>query len=1019
VRIASAALLTATVLLPARLNAQVTAGITGVVRDTTGAVLPGVTVEASSPALIEKVRTATTDGQGRYNITDLRPGTYTVTFTLAGFGPAKIEGVSVSAGFTGTANAELKVGGLEESVTVTGGSPVVDIQNVRTQQVLKTDVLDALPSGQRDLGQYAGLTLGAQPSSAGRNDVGGNMGESSTGITIHGSRGDEGRINYDGMNTNVFYATGGGQQRIWKFNTIGVQEVVVDTGGASAETETGAANVNMVPRDGSNNFTIHSILNYTNNNLSSGKVPDAAIARGSAPNSNGVKRVFDYGVGVGGPIVKDRLWFYSANRYWGSDAYGANLYYNKSTVFYQYVPDLSRPASTNTETKDFAGRFTWQVNAKNKINTNLNWQQACYCFSGISFGSPVSPEAATSFVYGQGHGMWLSQTSWTSPVTNKLLFDAAASFLVQAVSFTNQYIPGPTNISILERTTGFRWGALAGGFQGGSYDVPHAGNNFGQRASVSYITGSHSFKTGLQTLQGVYDTHGNALPNGVDYTFSSGVPFSLTEFTSPYENHTRIRGQAVFAQDQWTIHRVTLNLGLRYDHFTAFVLPITLPAGPFTGSRSYPGVNDLPNYNDLSPRVGASFDVFGNGKTAVKASWGRYLAGLGGGDAQSLAPAATVNISTDRLWTDTNGNFVPDCNLTNPAANGECGPILNPGFGQARSTTQWADSARRGWGVREFAYQYSVALQHELRQGLGLTVGYYRSDWRNKQAIVNNAVTPADYTSFCITAPSDSRLGSFSGTPVCGIYDQNPGPNLGLVNAQRVRVQDIAGRTGDPKDTFNGVDVGMNARFGAGGLITGGVTVGRSMFDFCWQNNLPNVQQIGTPTNLPRSANYCKIQSSWWDGVGSQIKLQVVYPLPYQFVISGSYKNLPGIPLTASYVMTAPQEATALGRPRTGCWGTGLGTCTASPTVALLPSATIGAGNTSSALLDQRLNETDLRLTRNIKITKWRIQAIAELYNIFNNRPVQGIVTTYGASWELPTALLGGRLFKFGTQIDF
>ena len=201
----------AVVLLAASAWAQGASGLTGVVRDTSGAVLPGVTVEAASPALIEKVRSAVTDGNGRFNITDLRPGVYSVTFTLPGFSTFKREGIELSAGFTGTANADLKVGGLEETVTVTGASPTVDIQNVRTQQVLKSEVLDALPAGQRDLTQFASLTLGATASTQGRNDVGGAMGESNTGIAIHGGRGDDGRINYDGMNTNVFYSSGGGQ----------------------------------------------------------------------------------------------------------------------------------------------------------------------------------------------------------------------------------------------------------------------------------------------------------------------------------------------------------------------------------------------------------------------------------------------------------------------------------------------------------------------------------------------------------------------------------------------------------------------------------------------------------------------------------------------------------------------------------------------------------------------------------------------------------------------------------------
>src|SRR5262249_39859960 len=261
-----------------------TGAIAGTARDATGAVLPGVTVEAASPALIERVRVAVTDAQGNYKIIELRPGSYSVTFTLPGFATFKRDGIELSAGFTAAANAEMKVGGLEETITVTGASPVVDVQNVRTQQVLKADVLEALPSGLRDMTQLASLTLGVTPSSAGRNDVGGDKAESATGLTIHGGRGDDGKANYDGMVTNNL--GGGGQRRIYKYNQIAVQETVIDTGGNSLESETGGANVNMVPRDGANTFSVHSAVSYTNGSLSSAKVPDSLIARKSAPNQN-------------------------------------------------------------------------------------------------------------------------------------------------------------------------------------------------------------------------------------------------------------------------------------------------------------------------------------------------------------------------------------------------------------------------------------------------------------------------------------------------------------------------------------------------------------------------------------------------------------------------------------------------------------------------------------------------------------------------------------------------------------
>jgi hypothetical protein len=994
--------------------AQTTAGITGVARDATGAVLPGVTVEASSPALIEKVRTAVTDGQGRFNITDLRPGVYTVTFTLAGFSTFRREGIELSAGFTATANAEMRVGGLEETVTVTGASPVVDIQNVRTQQVLKYDELEALPSGQRDLAQYAALTLGATPL-GNKHDVGGNMGETNTGLSIHGGRADDGKINYDGMNTNVFYSTGGGQQRIWKFNTIGVQETVIDTGGASAETETGGANVNMIPRDGGNTFSLHSVLNYTNGDLSASKVPDSLVDRGSQPSANSLAKIYDYGVGVGGPIRRDRLWFYSANRFWGNTANAANNYFNKSPVWYRYEPDLSRIAHSPTWIRDVGGRITWQAAAKHKINTNLNWQQACNCWLGISAGAVAAPESVTSYYYGKDGGMWLSQTSWNYPATNQLLFQAVASFLKQEVHFTNDIRPNNDQVAITEQTTGYTWNALVGGVQGGSYDEGHPGDNFTQRFSMSYVTGTHAFKAGIQTLQGVYDTVGNQLPNGTQYTFRNGLPLSIRQHATPFYNNVRIRSEGVFVQDQWTFNRLTLNLGARYDHFTAFAKAITLPAGPFIGERSYPEVKDIPNFHDVTPRLGVSYDLFGNGKTAIKGGWGRYLAGQGGGDARDLSPAIAIIANTDRLWDDADHDFIPDCELRNLQVNGECGTVNNLAFGQPRRVTTWDDAARKGWGVREYSYQYSLALQHELLPNVGVTLSYNRNDWRNQQAIVNNALSRADYSTYCINAPSDARLGDFSGQQICNLYDANP-DKFGQVDEVRMRWQDVAGANGRPHDVFNGIDIGVNARFAQGGLLAGGVTFGRTTFDYCWQNELPNVDQRGTPGNLPRNNDYCRIQSTLWNGVGSQIKVQAVYPLPYEFNVSGSFKDVPGITIGATYQASNAEVRESLGRDLSACRGAV--PCAARAAVALVPVAS-SSGSASAHLYDERIRQVDLRLTRVFRVVGFRVQGIAELYNVFNRRSPLGIVSTYGSAWQLPVALLGGRLFKFGAQVDF
>ncbi len=208
--------------------------IAGVVRDTSGGVLPGVTVEAASPALIEKVRSVVTDAQGNYKIVELRPGTYTVTFSLPGFSTVRRDGVELTTGFTAAVNADLKVGSLEETVVVTGASPVVDVQNVRSQQVLSRDLLDTLPTA-KTVSAFANLTLGVTGMSSPTVDVGGNKGETFLAFSVHGGRTGDGRTLLDGMDMN-YSGTGAHRNQV---NQALIQEVALQTRGMSADTENG------------------------------------------------------------------------------------------------------------------------------------------------------------------------------------------------------------------------------------------------------------------------------------------------------------------------------------------------------------------------------------------------------------------------------------------------------------------------------------------------------------------------------------------------------------------------------------------------------------------------------------------------------------------------------------------------------------------------------------------------------------------------------------------------------------
>ena len=311
--------------------------IAGTVRDTTGSLLPGVGVEVASPALIEKVRSAVTDGQGQYRIVDLRAGVYSVTFTLTGFSTVQRTGIELTSSFTATVNADLSVGAVEETIVVTGQSPTVDVQNVRTQTVVSRQVLDTLPTA-KDRAGYAIFTPGADGGAAARS-VGGVKGEGFYALTFHGAGG--GHTTQDGM--MVESPIGGGTGPGYFTSQALVQEVVLYSVG-SAETESGGINVNVVTKDGGNKFNGTTSVAYANTSLQTDNLTDELRTRGiTTPNK--LNEVYDFGGAFGGPIKQDRAWFFGAARKWGAEEQVAGLYFNKlpaGSLFYE--PDLSRPA---------------------------------------------------------------------------------------------------------------------------------------------------------------------------------------------------------------------------------------------------------------------------------------------------------------------------------------------------------------------------------------------------------------------------------------------------------------------------------------------------------------------------------------------------------------------------------------------------------------------------------------------------------------------------------------------------
>ncbi|HTI41083.1 MAG TPA: carboxypeptidase regulatory-like domain-containing protein [Vicinamibacterales bacterium] len=952
---------------PGRALAQQASGIAGTVRDASGGVLPGVAVEASSPALIERVRAVVTDGEGRYNIVNLPPGTYTVAFTLQGFSTFRREGIVLNAGFNAAVNADLQVSTVAETITVSGETPLVDTQNVRRQTVVTDEALDVLPTSIKNANALIGLTLGLN----GIADVGG-IYATQVGSSFHGKGGA--RTQFDGMSVQNMTGNAG-----YQLNPALVSEMTLQASGITAEGNAEGVLINMVPKEGGNQYagTISGL--YTNQHLAGDNLNADLIAR-QLTSVNKPINVYDATATLGGPVKKDKLWFFASAREWGNNYLFAGFYWNKTQGTPFYTPDTSRPATRTQWFESKAVRMTWQAAQKHKLSFFGDFQDACICRTGTTVagsGVGVAPEAILSFHF-RPTGFY--QASWTAPVTTRLLLDGGMSATIN--HWPQFRAPGVTKdtISILEQSTGIRYNARE------TYDDPNVQDRYGERFSLSYVTGTHALKFGVQDEQGFLKAYRSAATSNYSYTFNLGRPVSITQYATPYELQNRFKHDlGIYAQDQWAIHRLTLNLGLRYDYFNGYVPPQHVAATPngWLPERSYPEIKNVPLWKDLNPRVGGAYDLFGNGKTALKASLGRYVSKSVVEIANANNPiVASVNQVT-RSWND-NGNFILECDLANRAQNGECGPLQNQNFGNPVVTTRYSDAVLKGFGVRPYNWDMSVEVQHQIGRDMSVSAGYYRNWYGNFRVTDNLSVEPSDFSQYCVTAPADVRLPNGGGYQVCGLYDIST-TKFGQAN-NLVRPAKDFGKQKQISDFFT---FSMDARFASGARLGGGVDTGRTTTDTCFVVDSPQ-QKLNCHVTSPFSGN-------------TQIKVNGSYPLPREFFVSALYQNLSGPNYTADWAAPTTLISQSLGRDLAGG--------VRSAVVPLL---------TPNTYYDKRTTRLDLRMGKNIKLTpRVKVQGNVDLYNVTNSGSVLQDTTAYGGRWLVPTLVLEPRILQFSAQVTF
>ena len=976
-------LLVVAVLAPTAALAQ--ASITGVVRDTSGAVLPGVTVEAASPTLIEKVRSVVTDGGGQYRFVDLRPGTYAVTFSLGGFSTFKREGIELAGTFIATVNADLRVGTLQETVTVTGESPIVDVQASTQQRVFTQDVIEAIPAGRSHINQMV-LIPGLSASQPGRGplqDVGGTNNLQNTTFVIHGSRQGDTRLQLDGVRVGNILSEG--QFSNFVPDTGSTQEITVDYAAVSAEQPFGGLRINLVPKEGGNAYRGTVFLTGVNSSWQGANFTDELRSKG-LPTPNRMKQAYDINPSLGGPLLRDKVWFYVSARWQDNQNYVAGLYVNKNAgdaSKWLPDPDLTQQGVFRVTQKGGNGRLTWQAAQKHKLSFFYDGQGRIWDDSRPT----ISPESTVAYRFPV---LRIAQGGWTSTMTSRLLLEAR--YGNRGEDFGNQYPEEGsiyrTLIPVIEQTNSLQYRGKGG--NGGSSGLfgSTRQNIHTATASMSYVTGAHSMKVGFTDTWASSRGESRTNTSAMLFRFTSGVPTQFTMY-APVESGlgSRVIGEiGFFVQDRWTIDRLTINAGVRYDQFIGGYPEQTMGPALYQPNRNYTFPKTTGNsLKDITPRVQFGYDLFGNGKTALKVSLGKYVLAT-----TPVGNPAGITTTANRSWNDSffpvgdprRGNFFPDCDLLNMAQNAECG--VGPlNFGLLTSVPAFNPETRFGWGNRLWNAEFSTSVQHELMPRVGLDIGYFRRWYGNFLVVDNRASGPADYSPFSITRPTDSRLPDGGGGTISGLYNLNP-DKAGLTDNYTTFASDF----GKQIEHWNGMDLAVNARLQNGMMLQGGFSTGRTSTDNC-----DVVAKVDNPQQL-----YCHNDTKFLH----QVKLLGTYVVPrIEMNVAATLQSNVGPAISANVIFPNAVVQPSLGRPLSG-----------------------GAANVTvnvvepNSLYSDRVNQLDVRFGRTFRFGNRRTMINFDISNALNSSVVLQLNNNF-AVWQTPQRIMDARLFKLSGQFDF
>jgi hypothetical protein len=1033
--------LLAVLLIPSVASAQAT--LTGTVRDNQGGVLPGVTVEAASPALIEKVKTAVTDDSGQYRIVDLRAGVYTLTFTLPGFNVVRREDITLSGTTTLTIPVTMNVGGIQETITVTGETPVVDVQSARKEVVLDQEVIQTIPAT-RSVGGLLNATAGL---TVDNNGIA--LSPTMTFFSANGGANNEGRMAVNGMTVGA--ARSGGVSS-YVYDAVGVEEVAVRVGGGLGETDTGGPIMNIVPRSGGNSFRGTAFVSTAGDWSKGNNLNDELIAVGidEAP---GIIQAHDASLSYGGPILRDRLWFFGQYRNLDTQTAVEGVSGNANVGVanrWDWMP--SETNSRRVQDRQMAiARLAGQA-GKSRIQVNYEYQKRCEgtnLFAGgdachtrgddwVGLGSTTQSPESTGTA-GTGYFEWpfhLTQGQWTMPATNKLLLEGNATIFRYNPAFGFPPPDGITNmIPVTEQSTNLRcvqdtgssmsnpgcaeaadptklqWAPAANYTYRGLEQWGYAeGATNSANGSASYVTGSHNIKVGYQYywLRQLDETI--AADNQLLYRAQRGVLNRVTYRLPTRSNNTVTQLHGIFAQDQYTRGRITLSGAVRWDRAssyapvegngvsrTSFLNPTVITFEKTTGVDAY---------NDISPRVGVGYDVFGNGRTALKLRWGKYL-GFASNDPPftSTNKGATIVSTVNRNWSDNDGDKVVDCDLLNNAAQGPTAAVFavdtcavvtgnDANFGKPGAATIVDPDLLKGWGVRTHDYQTEITLQQEVLPRVSAEVSYIHRTFHGfmRTDLLNREVT--DYVNYAITAPVDDRLPGGGGYPITVFLNNSTVPTQNNLR----REQNVSADGKERESYYDGVNFNVNARMRNGLFVSLGTQTGRRVDDDC--NVVTNFDNGATGPN-PRGCHDADPWQTTIRGLGS-------YTIPkIDVLVSATLRSQTPLELDADLVIPNTQVRTLLG-------GT-------------LPPGLLSTGNSTISLTDpdhrlfasNRRTQVDMRFAKVVRLGRTRTDVGVDLWNLFNTNYATAYEDDYGPEWQNPTSIYAPRFVRLNFTVSF